>query len=576
MPSTWVPIPLVQRRCEKNCCSIEAMPLMICKSLSIHKSQGMTVGQGKPFTKVVVYLPPSGNKCPGLELVAVSRAVALNDFAVGNTETELTRQTLSRIGNTNAYKARKEFLQQTRARSEPSQEFTKLAITALDPAALPTRISAGALYVVTIILATTTFIPHNKAASASFAYPPFLNLSFLSATYHRYSTFSATLLTQTFAREAVTATTCPPSSHIRPKTSLAVNGDSNQSMKSKESAISTAAGATGYLNAKDAASLDAELMSTPGFSLEQLMELAGLAVAEAVYSISQESVTVFDNDTDNDTTKKHRVLLVCGPGNNGGDGLVAARHLVHFGLQADIVYPKPSSKQHFINLIKQCRDMGIPITDEVPTIDAADNKYDIIVDAIFGFSFDSKSTIREPFASSIGDMIQLQKEYNTPMISVDVPSGWDVDGGDLTGMNFKPDVLISLTAPKLSAKKFRGRHFVGGRFLPPEIAKKYGIQMPSYPGVSQMPPYPGLRHCMEITNEPVRSDEVNENTDDDEDWAAQYQAYLDEQDALKEDETVEKTETQGNIEGEDWAVQYAEYCMEKEKEFFETNPLKHE
>ena len=110
------------------------MPLMICKSLSIHKSQGMTVGQGKPFTKVVVYLPPSGNKCPGLELVAVSRAVALNDFAVGNTETELTRQTLSRIGNTNAYKARKEFLQQTRARSEPSQEFTKLAITALDPA----------------------------------------------------------------------------------------------------------------------------------------------------------------------------------------------------------------------------------------------------------------------------------------------------------------------------------------------------------------------------------------------------------------------------------------------------------
>eukprot|EP00956_Cyclotella_meneghiniana_P036736 scaffold129946_cov34-Cyclotella_meneghiniana.AAC.1 len=78
----------------KNCCSIEAMPLMICKSLSIHKSQGMTVGQGKPFTKVVVYLPPSGNKCPGLELVAVSKAVPLNDFAVRNTETELTRHTL--------------------------------------------------------------------------------------------------------------------------------------------------------------------------------------------------------------------------------------------------------------------------------------------------------------------------------------------------------------------------------------------------------------------------------------------------------------------------------------------------
>eukprot|EP00956_Cyclotella_meneghiniana_P010974 scaffold15374_cov35-Cyclotella_meneghiniana.AAC.2 len=98
-----------------------------CRHRSMSDSQNITAN-------IVVYLPPSGNKCPGLELVAVSRAVALNDFAIGNTETELTRQTLSRIGNTNAYKARKEFLHQTRARSEPSQEFTKLAITALDPA----------------------------------------------------------------------------------------------------------------------------------------------------------------------------------------------------------------------------------------------------------------------------------------------------------------------------------------------------------------------------------------------------------------------------------------------------------
>jgi hypothetical protein len=80
------------QRCKKKCCSITAIPLMICKSLSIHKSQGMTVGHGKQFTKVVVNLPVrvGGNKCPGLELVAVSRAVELNDFADGNSITELT------------------------------------------------------------------------------------------------------------------------------------------------------------------------------------------------------------------------------------------------------------------------------------------------------------------------------------------------------------------------------------------------------------------------------------------------------------------------------------------------------
>lgn len=200
------------------------------------------------------------------------------------------------------------------------------------------------------------------------------------------------------------------------------------------------------------------------------MELAGLAVAEAVYSVCHD-------DTAEKEKKKKRVLLVCGPGNNGGDGLVAARHLVHFGLEADVVYPKPSSKGHFVNLIQQCRDVGVPILNEVPTRDGSNNKYDVVVDAVFGFSFDSASTIREPFATAIRDMIRLRNECDATVISVDVPSGWDVDGGDLTGMNFNPDVLVSLTAPKLSSKKFRGRHFVGGRFLPPDIAEKYGVKV---------------------------------------------------------------------------------------------------
>ena len=165
------------------------------------------------------------------------------------------------------------------------------------------------------------------------------------------------------------------------------------------------------------------------------------------------------------------------PGNNGGDGLVAARHLVHFGLDATVVYPKQSSKTHFINLVKQCEDMGIPILEEIP-MDTEDG-YDVIVDAIFGFSFHGTAP-REPFATAIANMVELQKQQKSLLVSVDVPSGWDVDGGDLTGTNFHPDVLVSLTAPKLSSKKFRGRHFVGGRFLPPAIAEKYGIRVSDF------------------------------------------------------------------------------------------------
>lgn len=168
------------------------------------------------------------------------------------------------------------------------------------------------------------------------------------------------------------------------------------------------------------------------------------------------------------------------PGNNGGDGLVAARHLVHFGLAATIVYPKHSTKPHFINLVKQCEDLGIPILDTIP-MEVSEERFDGIVDAIFGFSF--SGIPREPYATAIANMIELQQQHKSILISVDVPSGWDVNhGGDDSTNEFKlqslrPDVLISLTVPKLFAKYFHGRHFIGGRFLPPAMAEKYGIRV---------------------------------------------------------------------------------------------------
>lgn len=237
----------------------------------------------------------------------------------------------------------------------------------------------------------------------------------------------------------------------------------------------------GYLNAKDAAALDVELMTEPGFCLEQLMELAGLSVAEAVYQVVEES-------KQNAGNSKARILLVCGPGNNGGDGLVAARHLVMFGYECEIVYPKPSKKQHFINLVQQCADVGIPVSAEMPQPSEI-GSCDAIVDAIFGFSFHGAP--REPFATILQQMKEASSSSSATgsggiVISVDVPSGWNVDEGDVANTGFMPDVLVSLTTPKHCSKNFPGRHFVGGRFLPPKLATKYDVSMPSYPGVSQV------------------------------------------------------------------------------------------
>ncbi len=228
---------------------------------------------------------------------------------------------------------------------------------------------------------------------------------------------------------------------------------------------------TGYLNAKDAYELDQQLFST-GYTLEQLMELAGLAVAEAIYQISPPL-----SPPSTSTASKKKVLIVCGPGNNGGDGLVAARHLVMFGYDVVVVYPKRSSREeHYPKLVKQCQDVGISVLDTIPLLvrDEKANEmegssggddiiqYDVIVDAIFGFSF--KGEAREPFGTIIQQMMDIQQEQKIPIVAVDVPSGWNVDEGDVANTGMVPDVLVSLTAPKLCSKEFQGRHFVGGTY----------------------------------------------------------------------------------------------------------------
>jgi NAD(P)H-hydrate epimerase len=139
---------------------------------------------------------------------------------------------------------------------------------------------------------------------------------------------------------------------------------------------------------------------------------------------------------------------------------------------------------HYNKLVEQCRLFNIPILDRMPPRPglsnvAADEQniewYSGIIDAIFGFSF--KGEAREPFKSCIDDMMYAQRHFKTIVVSVDVPSGWDVDQGDVTETGFHPDVLVSLTAPKLCTRFFQGRHYVGGRFLPKSIAAKYDIEV---------------------------------------------------------------------------------------------------
>lgn len=238
-----------------------------------------------------------------------------------------------------------------------------------------------------------------------------------------------------------------------------------------------------YLNQEEAINIDKDLFDQYGYSVYQLMELAGLSVAQSIaksYPLSE---------------IHNKIMLCCGPGNNGGDGLVAARHLKLFGYTPIVIYPKEPKQELYKQLLKQCEAFDIQIYYSIPEKSLIELG-DLIVDCIFGFSFKPPNKNAD-FAKLLKQIDEACNSETTkmPLISVDIPSGWHVEKGpdsidsdqaeldvSLRIPTLKPDCLISLTAPKLCAFRFEGRfHYLGGRFCPEKLIQKYKLTLPNFP-----------------------------------------------------------------------------------------------
>ena len=94
--------------------------------------------------------------------------------------------------------------------------------------------------------------------------------------------------------------------------------------------------------------------------------------------------------------------------------------------------------------------------------------------------------VRAPFDVALG---MMRVSGGPPVVSIDIPSGWDVERGDTAGVGVQPAVLVSLTAPKSFAEVHLPagvRHFLGGRFLPPGMLHTHPF--PKFTtGYAQMP-----------------------------------------------------------------------------------------
>lgn len=167
------------------------------------------------------------------------------------------------------------------------------------------------------------------------------------------------------------------------------------------------------------------------------------------------------------------VLIVCGPGNNGGDGLALARHLHNHDLRVTVLLAAPMGKyvgDARVNLTIAQR-MGLRIVDgaERPAGRFAELVSEkepphVVVDALFGTGLD-----RAPVGSMselIGEM-NGYKRQGAPLIAIDVPSGLDADSGMPMGEDLGDggvvlaDLTIALAGVKAGFMAPGARAYVG-------------------------------------------------------------------------------------------------------------------
>lgn len=166
-----------------------------------------------------------------------------------------------------------------------------------------------------------------------------------------------------------------------------------------------------------------------GHSLHDLMTTAGTAVAHEIARRSSGAGTA---------------LFLIGPGNNGGDGLVAAARLAASGWRC-LVWTWNRSRlddvpieQHLIDQLVHVEENGL---------EAALRDADVIVDAVFGIG--GKPSLPEPVARAFEAAHEHRVARGVPLVAVDVPSGVDCDTGVADPHAFRADLTVMLGLPKV-------------------------------------------------------------------------------------------------------------------------------
>ena len=162
-----------------------------------------------------------------------------------------------------------------------------------------------------------------------------------------------------------------------------------------------------------------------------------------------------------ENTVHENVLIVCGKGNNGGDGLALLLLLNRNGINASAVLLADDSDisgdaAYYLSLVRKNKLNCVNATDDEGVINSImDNRYDLAVDAIFG------TGLCRDVTGHFKTAIDCINSLGASKLSVDIPSGINGDDGQICGTCVNADATVTFVAYKRGLLLFPGRNFCG-------------------------------------------------------------------------------------------------------------------
>lgn len=200
-----------------------------------------------------------------------------------------------------------------------------------------------------------------------------------------------------------------------------------------------------------------------GIPEERLMEHAGTAVAAAVRALA----------VDTGRWGTGPIVILCGPGNNGGDGFVAARRLALAGAQVVVAIVATDSRPRNVTAARNwdriARDEGIakihaPVARDVAVFGHGMEKASVIVDALLGTGV--RGTLREPIRSAV-ELIVRARAKGIPVVAIDTPTAVDLSSGEPSDPAVQADLTVTFHRPKTGLLTRRGAAYAGKVLVAP-------------------------------------------------------------------------------------------------------------